>query len=362
MLVCDAMLDLKGGIQPAIYLAEGLKRVGYNVSIISPIMSEKVESNLYDMGILPRNLKINLVTNNLGISLSWFELWSREAFLRLNSKSIIDDLNVTINFSHTIVIPSKFWYVQGPTSIALKEGENEFLGLNKLGYKILKPIINYADEKLTLDTAKKTMLVIANSKYCGSLYQKNGVVINEIIYPPIDCQVFNPQTSNPSGDYVLTYFGKETRFSLIKRVADLGVNIRAFGSKIPFMPKSLTKHPNVEFLGKIPNGELIQLYSNALYTFFPFTHEPFGYVPVESMACGTPTLTYNKQGPGEYIVDGYDGWLANSDEELVEKALMLWNKKYPSKIRINSIKKALNFDKELYLKKWLEKMNNYLKI
>jgi len=43
--------------------------------------------------------------------------------------------------------------------------------------------------------------------------------------------------------------------------------------------------------------ELIDLYSNALFTLFTFTHELFGYVLVESMACGTSVLTYNRQGP-----------------------------------------------------------------
>ena len=122
-------------------------------------------------------------------------------------------------------------------------------------------------------------------------------------------QSFRPTTSKPSSDYVLTYFGKETKFSVVKSVADMGLKIKAFGSKTRFIPENLLKHPNVEFLGKVNTNELIDLYTNALFTLFPFTHEPFGYVPLESMACGTPTLTYDIQGPSEYILNDQH-WMA----------------------------------------------------
>jgi glycosyltransferase involved in cell wall biosynthesis len=52
-------------------------------------------------------------------------------------------------------------------------------------------------------------------------------------------------------------------------------------------------------------------------------------VSVESVACGTPVLTYNKQGPRESVVDGVMGWLVNSDEELVSLALKIWREGYP---------------------------------
>jgi glycosyltransferase involved in cell wall biosynthesis len=151
---------------------------------------------------------------------------------------------------------------------------------------------------------------------------------------------------------VLTYFGKETKFSVIKAIADLGVSIKAFGSKAPFIPKGMITHPNISFLGKIPIGELVNVYSNALFTLFPFTHEPFGYIPVESMACGTPTLTFDVQGPSESIIDGYNGWLAKSDDEIVMKAVDLWKEGYGSGIRAQCKKEAQKFDKALYTDRW----------
>jgi glycosyltransferase involved in cell wall biosynthesis len=48
-------------------------------------------------------------------------------------------------------------------------------------------------------------------------------------------------------------------------------------------------------LGRVNDEELIDLYSNALYTLFTFAHEPFGYVSVEGMACSIPVLICNRQ-------------------------------------------------------------------
>jgi glycosyltransferase involved in cell wall biosynthesis len=350
------MMDLEGGIRPALYLAHELTKKGCNVSVISPIMSQQIEQYLHSVGICPINLHISLFTKQLGLSLSWLELWAREAFFKLNSKSIDSPSQVTINFSHTLCFPSKFWYVQGPTAVGLKEGENELSIIQRWGYKTLTPLIDYADQKLIKDTAKQTIYIIANSKYCASLYQKNGIKIDEIIYPPVDCKVFSPQTSNPSADYVLTYFGKETKFSIIETVADLGIRIKAFGAKSPSIPKRMLKHPNIKFLGKIPIDELAKLYSNALFTLFPFTHEPFGYIPVESMACGTPTLTYNWQGPSESVVQGYNGWLVESDDKFVCEALRLWKQGYSNRIRANCAEQGKKFDKIFYMEKWLSKL------
>jgi glycosyltransferase involved in cell wall biosynthesis len=357
-LVCDLMMDVQGPIRPALYLASDLVAKGYATSMASPIISSKVKRLLEDMGIKPINLGARLFAQNAGLSVLWFETWAREAFLGLNSKLVKHKLNSTINFSHTIALLSKFWYLQGPTSTALRDMEKELTTTHKVIYRFLKPLIEKADDKLVCDINSKSMNIVANSKFCASMYRKWGITVKEIIHPPIDCRIFQPQTSSPSSSYALTYFGKETKFSVIKRIADNGVKIKAFGGKIPFIPKCLLSHPNIEFLGKIPTNELVNAYSNALFTVFPFTHEPFGYIPIESMACGSPVLTYNAQGPSENVIPEYTGWLSEDDDELVNKALTLWKEGYPSQMRANCRKTASNFDKKFYVDKWLKLLEN----
>jgi glycosyltransferase involved in cell wall biosynthesis len=354
VLVCDIMLDLEGSIRPALYLAEGLIEKGYKVSMVSPIISRSVENYLNTKGIKPISLRVKLFAKNFGLSFLWFETWAREAFLGLNSRRTNYDLRVTINFSHTMNLPSLLWYLQGPTSAALKDMERELTASYRYAYKILKPVIERADLELVRRIGSNSAFAVANSKFCASLYSKWGIKIKTIIYPPVDCKVFNPTTSSPSEDYVLTYFGKETAFSVVKAIADKGVKIKAFGSKMPFIPKSVINHVNIDFLGRLSVSQLVDAYSNALFTLFTFTHEPFGYIPVESMACGTPTLTYAVQGPSESVVDGVNGWLAKDNSEIIKMAVELWERGVPSHMRLNCLRTASDFDRSIYSKKWLE--------
>jgi glycosyltransferase involved in cell wall biosynthesis len=355
---CDVMMDLGGSIRPAMYLANELISRGHKISIMSPLMSEIVEEGLHKKKIEPINLHAKLVAKNFGHSLLWLEAWAREAFLKLNSRHINNEPHV-LNFSQVISAPSLVWYLQGPPSIALKEVEREYSVGFRAAYNVSKNFIEHADEKLVKHMGEISQFIIANSKHCASMYSSFGVKSNDTIYPPIDCQIFQPSTTNPSANYVLTYFGKETKISVIKKAASRGIKIKAFGAKMNFLDKEVIGHPNIEFLGRLSSSELVDAYSNALFTLFPFTHEPFGYVPLESMACGTPALTYNFQGPSEYVIDGHTGWLARSDDELVQKATELWKKGYPPSMRANCVKEAVKFDKRFYLEKWL-KVLDYL--
>jgi hypothetical protein len=353
-LVCDIMMDLEGSIRPAMYLARELNARGHIVSMMSPLMSTEVEDHLSAIGITPVNLHASLAAKSSGLSMLWLETWAREAFLRLNSRHAIEESSRVVNFSQVISAPSLIWYLQGPPSLALKDMEKELSPSLRMMYDLLRPVINYADVKLVSRMDRRSRLVIANSKFCASMYSGFGVKTDCVIYPPIDCQTFRPSTSTPFSDYVLTYLGKETKFSILKSVADFGIKIKAFGSKTPFIPEGLLKHPNVEFLGRVSTKELVDLYSNALFTVFPFTHEPFGYVPLESMACGTPVLTYDFQGPSEYVVDAYTGWLVHTDGELLQKSIELWKEEYPLQTRTDCVKVALKFDRRTYIEQWLE--------
>ncbi|HYB68247.1 MAG TPA: glycosyltransferase [Candidatus Acidoferrales bacterium] len=353
-LVCDIMMDLEGSIRPSMYLAKELNARGHDVSMMSPIMSKRVEDHLSTIGITPVNLHASLAAKSSGLSMLWLETWAREAFLQLNSRHAINESSAVINFSQVISAPSLVWYLQGPPSLALKDMEEELSPSLRTMYALLRPVINYADVKLVSRMDRRSTLVIANSKFCASMYSSFGVKTDYVIYPPIDCQTFRPSTSKPLSDYVLTYLGKETKFSILKNVADLGLKIKAFGSETPFIPKGLLKHPNVQFLGRVSTKELVDLYSNAIFTMFPFTHEPFGYVPLESMACGTPVLTYDFQGPSEYVVNAHTGWLVRTDRELLQKSIELWKEEYPSQTRTNCVKAALKFDRRTYVEQWLE--------
>jgi glycosyltransferase involved in cell wall biosynthesis len=68
----------------------------------------------------------------------------------------------------------------------------------------------------------------------------------------------------------------------------------------------LAQHENME--------HIIALYQNAKVTIVPTKwNEPFGLVPVESMACGTPAVSYERGGVAETIAEG-TGFLVKEQE------------------------------------------------
>jgi glycosyltransferase involved in cell wall biosynthesis len=69
----------------------------------------------------------------------------------------------------------------------------------------------------------------------------------------------------------------------------------------------------VEFRTRIDDGELVRLYNQAACTLFAPVMEPFGLVPLESMACGTPVVGICEGGVRETVVDGQTGLLVDRD-------------------------------------------------
>lgn len=346
------MFDTYGPVRPALYMAKVIVERGHEVFMVSTTMSDTVQKLLKSYRLNPLDLSIKSIMRGR-TSLSWLEFWAREAFLNLNSRGFSSNSDIVINFSYTVAVPATFWYAQGTTTDFLRDTEHWFPTHYKLVYRSLKPLLSFADNRLIKRIASISKLIIANSRFCASMYTKRRIKVHNIVYPPLDCNAFRP-TSTPSSNYILTYFGKETEFCVLKRIGDANVKIKAFGSKAPYIPRSLLEHKNIEFLGRVSDEELTNLYSNALFTLFTFTHEPFGYIPVESMACGTPVLTYNRQGPSETVIDHVTGWLVNTNEEMASLALRLWKKGYPSTMRKEARKRALIFNVTDIAEKWLQ--------
>jgi glycosyltransferase involved in cell wall biosynthesis len=69
----------------------------------------------------------------------------------------------------------------------------------------------------------------------------------------------------------------------------------------------------VDFRYLISDKELVRLYNQAVCTVFAPVMEPFGLVPLESMACGTPVVGIREGGVRETVIDGETGFLVDRD-------------------------------------------------
>jgi glycosyltransferase involved in cell wall biosynthesis len=312
----------------------------YRVTVCSILIDERKKDELEKYGIqaismVSRKLLIDSLLRMVGRnneSMLWLESWLREGLFERNCFDVSSTLQAKnydfiINATNTVPVRCDIWWVQGPPLlVTLSEMSNEN-PLAKLGVLFARSFIHNIDDKLLLKMKTLSERIVVNANNLSTYYRSIGVHVDATVYNVPDLNDFHPSSNYPRNDFVLTYIGKETEIDTIKKVAERGVRMVGFGSKLPPGTKEKELRRFIDFRGFIDIGELVDLYSNALFTLFPFTNEPLGWIPLESMACGTPVLTYNKQGPSETVIDGRTGWLASSKDELVEKAIEIWNRR-----------------------------------
>jgi glycosyltransferase involved in cell wall biosynthesis len=81
----------------------------------------------------------------------------------------------------------------------------------------------------------------------------------------------------------------------------------------------LDSDKQIIYIGEISSEHKKQWYLHARATLFPIQWgEPFGLVLIESMACGTPAIAFNKGAVPEIIVDGKTGFVVDSVSEMIE--------------------------------------------
>jgi len=176
--------------------------------------------------------------------------------------------------------------------------------------------------------------VITNSYFNReSLYRIFGVA-PYVSYHGVDIQLFRPQglerqpyvisvgAVRPDKGYdfliqSLAYIPQKDRPRLIL------VGNSSLEPEIRYL-LSLTEQLDVQikFQELITDDKLVRLYNQALCTVFAPVMEPFGLVPLESMACATPVVGICEGGVRETVVDGVTGYLAQRDPEQFARAIM----------------------------------------
>jgi len=75
----------------------------------------------------------------------------------------------------------------------------------------------------------------------------------------------------------------------------------------------------IKFIGETSEEKMIELFQNAVATLVPIKwNEPFGLIPTESMACGTPAVAYANGGVKETIINGKTGYLVEEKDGIEE--------------------------------------------
>ncbi len=95
----------------------------------------------------------------------------------------------------------------------------------------------------------------------------------------------------------------------------------------------LNSGEQIIYIGEIDSEQKKLWYSHAQATLFPVQWgEPFGLVLIESMACGTPVLAFNKGSVPEIVIHGKTGFVLDSMQDMLE-AFKIISKISPSDCR-----------------------------
>lgn len=114
-----------GSSRPVVLLSKEFSR-RYDVWVASSVISTQIQDTLRKYGVKPIDLGAKPHFN--GTSLTFFELYIREAILRSMRDSIVADLPtdvLVLNFSNTLTHECQTWYAQGPVSTSLRNIRGE---------------------------------------------------------------------------------------------------------------------------------------------------------------------------------------------------------------------------------------------
>ena len=319
-------------------LVSGL-RPRYDLTAFTPFCDRRRALSLADAGCPvvtpgtggPDLDRLLWTRGNRNESMLWAESWTREALLGKNGSDAATYLSThlpdyTVNLSMTVPADCDLWWVLGTP---LDQTIRGMAGVNLIARMAdisAGRIVTALDSRVLHRIRARSLRIVANSPYLQDLYRSRGFPVEGVVYTLKDLSDFRPPVRQPRRDYVLVYVGKELDDLDFRSMVRSGVRLVGFGSKVPAGTRMRKLTQSIKWLGRVSTRELIELYSNALFTLFPFTCEPMGLVPIESMACGTPVLTYGRQGPGSTVLDGKTGWLVSTPEEMRFKATQIWSR------------------------------------
>jgi glycosyltransferase involved in cell wall biosynthesis len=133
-----------------------------------------------------------------------------------------------------------------------------------------------------------------------------------VIYPPVETRRF---AVGEPGDslLVVSELVRHKRVEVALEAARrAGAPIRVAGSGPEYATLS-DAYPEVEFLGRVGDDELVGLYASARAVIVP-SMEEFGITAVEAQAAGRPVIAAAGGGTLETVIDGATGWFAILDD------------------------------------------------
>jgi glycosyltransferase involved in cell wall biosynthesis len=155
--------------------------------------------------------------------------------------------------------------------------------------------------------ADRVDLFVCNSQYVARRIKKYYRRDATVIPPPV--KTGKLYISEDIQDYFLLA-GRLIPYKradiVVQAFNELGLPLKIVGTGTEMDALIKQAGPSIQFLGRVPDEELWDLYSHCRAFIFP-QEEDFGITPLEAMAAGRPVIAYRAGGALETVVEGKTG-------------------------------------------------------
>lgn len=295
---------------------ERLAKMGHNVTVLAQSGDEAI------IGDYP-NIEFKFIGGPLPNTISH---WIQLPILMKRIFEITDDMDIDIIFPQ--VFPANYWgflfkrkYPDIPCiwyahDLSAFIHQMEWIKSLKNPIKTLaiisNPVVKLIDYKLVSNVDE----IITNSNFTSKFIKKTYNRNSKIIYPGVDITRFTPSNNKKNNIFAISRLIKVKNVDLlleaISSVNNAHLYIGGDGEhkeELIRLSNDLNINKRVTFLGKLSEKKLNYYYSTSKIVVFPSVNEPFGIVPIEAMASGTPVIASNSGGVVDSVINGKTGFL-----------------------------------------------------
>jgi glycosyltransferase involved in cell wall biosynthesis len=224
--------------------------------------------------------------------------------------------------------------------------------------RIYAGLVNKPLRQYDYETAQRVDVLVANSLEVQSRIAKFWRRESQVIYPPVELShnslgilPDSRKQGESSEKYYLTggrLVGPKHFDAAILAANQLKVPLKIFGVGPEEERLKNMAGPTIEFLGKVSEDSLVELYAEAKAFLALADDEDFGITPVEAMMAGAPVVAFRGGGYTESVVEGKTGIFIDSlDKKAVAEALAAVTKLQWDREKIQ--KHALRFSKDAFV-------------
>ena len=232
--------------------------------------------------------------------------------------------------------PTVYYCQQPPRREKILEKISEDKRKKRLLEPLIKRYINHViagEMNLDLKNVQYARYMIANSYYSHESILRSYGLNSYVSYLGVDVELFKP-LELPREDFVLsvgTCIPPKGYDFIINSLARVDEKVRPKLIIVSNMGDEQWKDylrematglgVDLEILRGIDDDKLVSLYNRAKMVLYAPYLEPFGLVPLEAMACGTPVVAVKEGGVRETVIHNENGFLTQRDEMLFAEAV-----------------------------------------